>query len=660
VTAGGARRWTAPRWLPVGLACAATVLAVVHAVVVGRHYGVGSFDDDANYILAARALAHGRGLTSTLPAGFPLIAAYPPGYAALIAPIARIDPTAFLAFRAVSVVMLAGLFPLVWTYFGRRGLPDHLRVAVLVLLALNPVLATFSTMVMAELPFLVCLMALLLLAERWAAEIRTATWAGAATVAAAAYAVWLKEAAVGMVAGLVLWLALRREWRKAAVTAIGTVALLSPIAIARRAVGEPIIGTRYSDEFGGAFAGGLHHQIVQAIPHAIATYLNLAVPQTIAPTSVSPLPFLGAIAATLGTLGTLVTPVVILGFAVWAHRYRDVASVVVPVYLLETLVYPFTNERRLIIILPLLLAWFVVGGWEVARALRSYGRRLGHVGVALPGAAAIAAVVYVGILVPQFGRNYLYRLGQDTSHPQGSPYMSLLSRLGSRSDVVETDFLWTTNLFSGHRTADGAYLASESLCYEPQVVTTLRADDAGYVLTAILSNIPAISSPCLLHLLGGSSGAVRLLRTAKDDSSVWELIGPGTPHPGLRDALAGAPVAGPGLDSAPPIPQAPGDVVGTVWTAEPVGGQATFTWTFAATDVSQVSVGMVGAIVGQTGRVSVDLLGTDGRWRTVASAPGRPPYLLAALSPAVRSVALRVSVDATSIVSVLDVHALGS
>src|SRR5580700_8640162 len=49
------------------LAGALVLLAVVHAVVVGRHYFVGSFDDDASYILVARALAAGHGLTSRLP-----------------------------------------------------------------------------------------------------------------------------------------------------------------------------------------------------------------------------------------------------------------------------------------------------------------------------------------------------------------------------------------------------------------------------------------------------------------------------------------------------------------------------------------------------------------------------------------------------------------
>ena len=39
------------------------LLGLVHVALVAPHYFVGSFDDDAGYILAARALLAGHGLT---------------------------------------------------------------------------------------------------------------------------------------------------------------------------------------------------------------------------------------------------------------------------------------------------------------------------------------------------------------------------------------------------------------------------------------------------------------------------------------------------------------------------------------------------------------------------------------------------------------------
>jgi hypothetical protein len=44
----------------VGLA---TVLGLWHVWVVSKRYFVGSFDDDANYIITAKALLDGQGLT---------------------------------------------------------------------------------------------------------------------------------------------------------------------------------------------------------------------------------------------------------------------------------------------------------------------------------------------------------------------------------------------------------------------------------------------------------------------------------------------------------------------------------------------------------------------------------------------------------------------
>ena len=99
-------------------------------------------------------------------------------------------------------------------------------MAVLLLLALNPVLATYSSMVMAEVPFLVVFLLALLAVERWQAESRTVTGAGAATVLLLPYLVWVKQAGIGLAVGAVLYLLWRRETRKALVAAGGLILLL--------------------------------------------------------------------------------------------------------------------------------------------------------------------------------------------------------------------------------------------------------------------------------------------------------------------------------------------------------------------------------------------------------------------------------------------------
>jgi hypothetical protein len=148
---------------------------------------------------------------------------------------------------------------------------------------------------------------------------------------------------------------------------------------------------------------------------------------------------------------------------------------------------------------------------------------------------------------------------------------------------------------------------------------------------------------------------------------VFELVGPGSPHPTLSDVTAGAAVGGTGLGIGVPDSQAPGDAVGTFPVVAPVDGTATVTWTWSRPEaVEQVSVGAAAALSGVTGGVEVDLRGTDGRWRAVAGAPGgvgdagTTPYLLAQLSRPVPATALRVSVRAGGPVAVVDAHALAA
>ncbi|HVM66110.1 MAG TPA: hypothetical protein VMU14_14685, partial [Acidimicrobiales bacterium] len=333
------QRWAAALERPgpaAAVVAVCAVLAMAHAGATWPHYHVGSFDDDAAYVQVARAIAHGSGLTSRLPAGVPMVASYPPGYALLLTPIALVSGSAYAAFRGLSVALAGVLVPLVWCYLRRRRVAGWAAAATVVLLALNPVLGTFSMMIMAELPFLVLLMGVLFALDRWQSAPGLRAWSGLAAVAGCAGLVWMKEAGAGLVIGFVLWLLVRRDTRRAVTLAIGSFALFMPILAARLGEGVSLLGSRYANEFGFAFRGGAVHTVL----HAVSTYVNSAIPQTVVPTSVSPLPIYGWASVTLDVFGTLTAPLVLLGFVVWCRRHPDAMCVAVPVYLLTTLVFP--------------------------------------------------------------------------------------------------------------------------------------------------------------------------------------------------------------------------------------------------------------------------------------------------------------------------------
>lgn len=656
------RRWA--RWV-----AAMTVIAAGHALLVATRYHVGSFDDDAGYIMAARALASGSGLTATLPAGYPLVGAYPPGYAALLTPLALIWHHGFVAFRALSLAAYVGVFPLTCLYLGRRRVAPPLRVAVLGLLALSPVLATYATMVMPETVFVVDALALLLVVESWADQRRILTWQGVAAVACAGSLLWLKEAGIGLVIGVAGWLLLRRLWRKALIAGAVPAALFLPVVIARARAHVALIGSRYSGDLTGAYhgsvAGHLGH-LGHAVPGAAWAYVENALPQSIVPTQVSPLPLNGPISGLLAVLQWTAAPLVVVGFIVWCRRHGGAACVAVPAYVLTTLVYPFTNERRVILVLPVVVAWYAVGAATVAHQLRNWTGADGRTALrnAEAALAVIAASTALVAIVAQFPRDYLYSVGQDSSSPDGSAYLAFLRRAGAETDVVETGYLWTTALFSGHRTANAAYL---SPCQADAIDRAIRRDRAGYLLTAALNRPDQVDSPCVLGIAAARPGTVRLYRTGRDRASVFELVGPGTAHPDLRDLTpdaaltAGAPVTE--LDEAP---QTPGDPAGRYLSLPATGGAATLTWSWPRpARVAQVSLGAAAAAA-TTGSVTVGLRAADGSWHTAASAPGAvgehaaTHFLIVAVADPEPVTALRITVAGAGTVTAHDIHAIGS
>jgi hypothetical protein len=574
----------------------------------------------------------------------------------------------YVPLRLLSVASYAGIFPLTWIYLGRRRVGDGVRTVTLFLLALGPPLATFGSMVMAETPFLVLLLILLILVDRWDLEDRVFSPVGVGVIASAAGLVWLKEAGIGMVAGLCVWLILpwgppRPSWRKSAAVAGGTVLLLLPVAAARIMAHVPLVGARYSQELGTYYQGGLVGRIVHVAPHGLWQMLSTALPATLVP-YLSPLPIYGRDSDLWKVLSWQVTILTVVGAIVWARRYRDAALPIAAIYLFETLFWPEVNERRVILVLPILVVWYVLGAkaaglavwsWLQSRALpaahrRGWTARRGTpVGVA--AAAVVAAAVTFTPLAVQLPRDYLVDLGQNTSHFAGSPYVRILSQLGRPTDVVETDYASSTALYTGHATRNDAFLNTLNSCTIPVIRSALALDDAGYLLLGNVNKPDVLDSPCLLREAASSPWAVPLLHTSRDNASVFELIGPGTGHPDLQNLTASS------------VPTMVVAGLSDVWE-----------WDWASPhSLSQVSVGQAGT-AGATSMVALQVRGLDGAWRTVASARsavgdgrGAAPYLLAALPSPAMATGVRVVVsrpasrppDATTAAPV-DVAALGS
>lgn len=638
--------WWHRRWLLVG---APAALGLLHVALIAPLYSVGSFDDDASYILGARVLAAGHGLRAHVASGAVLAEFYPPGYSALIAPLAWSWPHSYVPMRLFSVACYAALFPLLWSYLGRRGVGERTRVAALLLMALGPPLATFGSMVMAETPFLVLLLAVLLMVDRWVTQPSLWSLAGAGVAVGSAGLIWLKEAGIGVVAGIVLCLAVSPRTRQgvkrslAVVTVVG--ALLVPVLVARATAGVPLIGSRYSSELGGYYHGNLLDRVVHVLPHSLWHLLATAIPATLVP-YLSPLPITGPARDLWILLSWHVTVAVAVGGIVWARRHRDAALLVVPVYLLETVFWPEVNERRAILVLPLLVAWYAVGLAEMWRVVRSWAARRHHLKAARGAGIAVLCGLVVVPLAAQLPRDYLFDLGQHSSRFAGSRYVSMLSALGSPSDRVETDYLSSTALFSGHQTVGFAFTTGLTQCEPEHIGYAIAVENASFLLLGDLNKPGVLDSACLLAYASGSPSAVRLMNTAHDDASVYELIGPGTGHADLTDELAS---------------------IGPVWSSP--GGVSSVEWAWSGSrSLRQVSVGEAGLAQGRTSSVELDVRSPDGTWQVAARSlsavgdgKGAAPFLLASYDQGRPATAIRVVVKGTGgLASVDDVSALGN
>jgi hypothetical protein len=624
-------------WRPPVAVGLPLLVGLVHVALVAPHYFVGSFDDDSAYLLVAKAFVAGDSLSAHLPNGTVLAGLIPPGYSLLLAPLVWLWPHTYTPERLLSVACFAALFPLTWVYLGRRKISDPIRALALFVLALGPPLATYGSMVMAEMPYLDILVVLLLVLDRWDRQPKAWTRTGVAAVVLSGALVWVKEAGIGAIIGLVLWLLLRRragDVRKALLVAGGTVVLLAPVGIARLVTGTPVAGSRYSQELGGYYSGGVVDRLIHVVPSALFHMLSTALPATLVP-YLEPLPVHGHWPDLWKVLSWQVTIFCALGAVIWWRRHRDIAVGMVGVYMAETLLWPYINERRVILALPVLVAWYALGAQWVWAAVKrrldpaSRPQLLGARSAAVVGAVAIV----VAPLVAQSPRDYLFGWGQDSSHFAGSRYVAILSALQPKGALVETDYVSSVALFTGHQTAITAFINTVTDCQTSVVRSGIASDNAAYLLLGDVNKPDLLDSPCIYRAVRQSSWAVPLLHTSRDNATVYELIGPGTANPDLGNLVANA-----------------------TPTTTTSSGSYTIEWNWGtARTVSQVSVGSVAASTGATTAASLQVLEPGGTWRPVATtaaaagdAKGDAPYLLAQLPAGTEASAMRLVVSGTS------------
>ena len=351
--------------LLVGLVLCAHAVLAWHL----RIWGVTSGDDDAGYVLLARALRDGH-FRELHDAALLVGAKYPPGYPALIAVISLIageSVTAILVTGiAASVLALVLVFDTVRQRWGTT-----LALIVLTLSAINPAVVQNAGRLMSEAPFMAFLVIALWAAARKPQTAGMAVLAGAAAIAAGL----TRSAGITLMPAIGLfWLLQRRYLWVATFTVVSSATvgawtawtIFAPDAKARDLYASEAIafvGTASSPLM--AFANRTMKNIIQ--------YSTQFLPNTL------PVPSVG------GTRVDNVLAVVILAVllavglvAVW-RRWR-VAMLFLVLYAMLLVLWAFPIERFIEPIAPLFLLAVLLGTAIIGRR---FGQRAGVIAVAV-------------------------------------------------------------------------------------------------------------------------------------------------------------------------------------------------------------------------------------------------------------------------------------
>ena len=514
-------------------------------LAVAPTYHVGSFDDDANYLMAAHVLASGGWLTSTMPSGATVVANYLPGYPLLLVPVVWLFGSALWAPRVLSGLLVGALYPLLWAWMrparpralathdgagpaghqhrlghlldhghGRSAFPCGLRPQPLCPRPLGrpPRLAQCDGSGSA----------LGGVGVAQGGRHRPGRRAGGLPALAPALGAGRRAWAPGWAPCCC------RAWCPGGRRAAQPWATATPVRSPTRAK--------------AAWSTTCSPRHVRTLGPTCSTLRQSVLPEG------SPLPAHGPVHVLVTVVGVSVPVFVILGAVVWYRRHPKAESWMLWAYFAETLAYPFTNQRRVVLVLPLVTLWFVVGAGAAGRwAVALRGRQLSRAAVS---AGVAGVVLFAGVpTAAGFTKNYQWPVGQKSSEFARSPAILLLKAVGPRPAVVETDYRGTVAYFTGHRTAWTAFTTTTPYgpfgyenngnCRLAVVETALRADEAKFLMVGDVNSPGLMDSPCLLGLASSLStakalGAVRLLSTSHDQTSVFELLGPDPGNRGQR------------------------------------------------------------------------------------------------------------------------------
>ena len=421
-------------------------LALAVAVLTITPWPVGVFQDDAIYVVLAKALASGEGYRMINLPGAPHATHFPPGYPLVLAALWKIFPSFpdnIVVFKFVNALFLAGTAIVTYRFCRSRLELGPLGAFVASAVGTTSVVVLIITgVVLSEPLYMLLVVPTLLVAERAAesGEARTAAGAGALIGLLAL----VRTVGVFLLPAALIVLLVRRRWRSAAILAVVAMAILVPwqlwISAYQGETPGPLVG-KYG-AYGpwlaeGYRAGGW--SFARAVLEKNADelfgflgYITLPVPP-VWPRFVS--------------LGTVLALLVVGAASAWRRIPTTILFLLG--YGAVILAWPFEPTRFALAWWPVLASLFVAGVRRVWR-WRPSAAVLQLVRVGSLAASVVIAGGYATYNVRGVRQKYWVNIQSDAG-TQAKPIAEWVARATRPEDVVISDHDLIVYLYAGRR-----------------------------------------------------------------------------------------------------------------------------------------------------------------------------------------------------------------
>jgi len=422
----------------------ALVLAV--AVLTITPWPVGVFQDDAIYVVLAKALASGDGFRMINLPGAPHATHFPPGYPLLLAALWKLFPTFpdnIVVFKFVNAMFLAGAAA--GTYrFSRTRLDLGVAGASVAAAVgtMSVVVLLITGVVLSEPFYMLLVLPALLVAERAAEDgrVRSAAVAGALIGVLAL----VRTVGIFLLPAALLVLLTKRQWRSALVLALAACVFIVPwqlwISAYQHETAAPLVG-KYGaygpwlaegyHAGGAAFARGVLEKNADEL-FGFLGYITLPVR--------SPWP-------RMLSLGALMAVLTLGAFSAW--RRIPVTLLFLLGYAAVILAWPFEPTRFALVWWPVLAAIFVAGVRSIWQ-WRPHAQPLGVLRITALAATALVVAGYSTYNVRGVRERWWVNIQSDAG-TRAKPIAEWVARATRPDEVVISDHDLIVYLYTGRR-----------------------------------------------------------------------------------------------------------------------------------------------------------------------------------------------------------------